>query len=410
MGVIELVGKWFQDLLSIVNGYYMQLVPLWPFGHILELKYALIIAVAILFILLIIIIAVISNKKKRKIKYFVDDKLFFKEKVKYRGALNFPIVEKDGKEFVGWYIDKKYRKKFESETLNKKKSLKLYAKFNDLYGEEKADDIYDGDFLLESLQNYELGKIYDNIRYEMLGYERATPFKNVGVTRKQIVAEMFERDGVINLYLAIDPELMIEKGYSVSKYLEPEFAIVPCKKVVKNNEDYLEAIKLIKEAMILNNFVKSEPRRIERVQSDEQTRKNGFAFYVKNEVVATSAGDYYKLLRAIVLSYSLAPGRQFPKNHDNMMILKIFKKDEQIFLYLALDADKEGLEFVGYDKNFADTPALYEIKISDNVIRANQLIDKLMYRFGMEKHPEQAELAFDEGVNKNCGFGYRIRH
>ncbi len=417
MEFINLVIKWFQELTAIVMGYYSKLVALWPYSHVIEFKYALVIAAVVLVILLIIICTVISNHKKRKVKYFVDDKLYFKERVKYRKPLNFPTVEKEGMDLVGWYLDPKFKKEFTGEVLNKKKNLKLYAKFEDI-GEgrvlvDKFSGNYKGECVeenLDYLQNGDLGKIYDDIRYEMLGYERATSFKNIGVTRKQIVAEMFERDGVVNLYLALDPELMIEKGYQVTKYVEPEFSIVPCKKVISTNEDYLEAIKLIKEAMILNNFIKSETRRIEKVQSDEQTRKNGFAFFVKNEVVATSAADYYKLLRAVVLSYSLVPGRQFPKSLDNKMILKIFKKDEQIFLYLALDADKEGLEFVGYDKNFADTPALYEIKISENVTRANQLIDKLMYRFGMEKHPEQAELSFEEEINKNCGFGYRIRH
>ena len=112
----------------------------------------------------------------------------------------------------------------------------------------------------------------------------------------------------------------------------------------------------------------------------------------------------------MVLCYTSAPGNQFPTDLENKMILKIFKKGEQIFLYLALDAEKEGLEFVGYDKNFVDTPCKYEIKVADGLIRANQLIDKLMAKYGMEKHPEEAELTMDEEIKTNCGFGYRIRH
>ena len=409
------VGAWFVSAYEWGLAYYNEMALIWPFREYIKLIYALLIALVVIVGVIVVLSIIIGKHKKRKIKYFVDGELIFTEKIKYRAPLNFPIVEKEGKIFIGWFTDKKFYNQYQSSTLNKKKSLKLYAKYKTI-GEDRVSVVFDKDSN-KRLNNggivnisCEIGKLYDDIRYEMLGYERATAFKNVGVTRKQVIAEMFEKDGAVNLYLALDPELMQEKGYNVTKYTEPEFAIVPCKKLVKTAMDFIEAVSLIKEAMILNNFVKSEHRRLTRVQSDEKMRKNGFAFYVKNEVIATSASDYYKLLRAEVLCYSLAPGRQIPENLDDKMILKIFKKDEQIFLYLALDADKEGLEFVGYDRNFLDTPSKFEIKVADGLVRANQLIDKLMFRYGMEKHPESAELIMDEEIKTNCGFGYRIRH
>ena len=413
---ISAVTIWILEAYNFLISFYELLVGYWPYQNELELKYALLIFIAVIVIAIVVIAVVVGNTKKRKIQYFIDGVLHSTEKVKYGEKLNFPVVEKEGMVFDGWYTGKKRDKKYLREKLNKKGNVKFYAKYKAI-GEDRVVTIKDyaepsvvEKTIEQKPVNSFLGKLYDDIRYEMLGYERASAFKNIGVVRKQIVAEMFERDGVIHLYLALDPELMREKGYKVTTYKEPEFAIVPCKKEVCCEDDYIEAIKLIKEAMVLNNFIKCEHRRIQRTQSDEKTRKNGFAFFVKNEVIATSASDYYKLLRAVVLSYSLASGNQFPKDLDNKMILKIFKKDEQIFLYLALDADREGLEFVGYDKNFADTPAKFEIKVSESLIRANQLVDKLMYRFGMEKHPESAELLIDEEIKTNCGFGYRIRH
>ena len=255
-----------------------------------------------------------------------------------------------------------------------------------------------------------LGDFYDEIRFAMLGYERAPQFKKLGVQRKQIVAEMFERNGAINLYLAVDPALMQEKGYNVTRYSEPEFAIVPCKKTVSNEQELAEALELIKEAMLLNNLVKSDLVFNQKTVSNEQTRKSGFAFFVKNETVATTADDYYRLLRAVVLSYQMSPARKLPDNLENKMILKIFKKEEQIYLYLALNAEESGLEFVGYDKNFADTPAMFAVNTAEDCRKANELIDKLMYRFGMEKHPEKAEISLEDTIDRNCGFGYRIRH
>ena len=415
LAIFDAVYAWFDSFYKWALGYYSTLAAKWPLRDIIKLKYAVLIAFAVIVIVIVVLAVIINRVKKRKVKYYVDGKVYAKQKLKYGETLDFPIVEKEGKVFIGWFIDKKLFKQYESDKLEKRKNLKLYAKYKGV-GEDKISIPSTNTASAVKLEpemvafSDDISKLYDDIRYEMLGYERATPFKGVGVTRKQIVAEMFERNGVINLYLALDAEFMKEKGYNVSLYTEPEFAVVPCKKIVKTHDDYLEAISLIKEAMILNNFVKSEHRAMPRTQSDEKARKNGFAFFVKNEVIATSAADYYKLLRGMVLCYSLAPGNQFPTSLDNKMILKIFKKGEQIFLYLALDAEKEGLEFVGYDKNFIDTPAKYEIKVADGLIRANQLIDKLMNKFGMEKHPEDAELMMDEEIKANCGFGYRIRH
>ena len=422
MGIINLlvtifdtIGEWFYYAYKGILAFYYKQAALWPLRQHIKLIYALIIAFVVVVAIIVILLSIIRKIKKRKVKFYIDNVVNSTQKLKYGEALNFPIVEKEGKEFIGWYTDKKLFKQYKSDKLEKRKNLKLYAKYK-VIGEDRIFTALEKEAATVRMQaemvafSDDIAKLYDDIRYEMLGYERATPFKGIGVTRKQIVAEMFEKNGVINLYLALDPEFMKEKGYSVSCFTEPEFAVVPCKKIIKNQDDYLEAINLIKEAMILNNFVKCEHRVLSRSQSDEKIRKNGFAFFVKNEVIATSAADYYKFLRGMVLCYSLAPGNQFSKDLDNKMILKIFKKGEQIFLYLALDAEKEGLEFVGYDKNFFDTPCKYEIKDADGLVKANQLIDKLMCKFGMEKRPEEAELFMDEEIKESCGFGYRIRH
>ena len=255
-----------------------------------------------------------------------------------------------------------------------------------------------------------LGEIYDEIRFELLSYERAKAFNKLGTARKKFIAEMFEKDNVVYLYLAVDPDVMIEKGYRVEKHNDPEFKVVPAKKAITGAKDYQEVMALIKETMTFNNLVKSEVNMATKTVSDETARRNGFAFFVKNDVVATAAQDYYKLLRANVLSYSVDKSKPFNEANSGKMILKIFKKGEKIFVYLTLDAAAENLEFVGYDKNFADTPAMFEVATLDDLNRAYALIEKVMFRFGMEKHPENAELLLDESLKENCRFGYRIRN
>lgn len=450
---------------------------------------SLILLALIALIILVVIIALIAKPfKKRKVKFIVDGKVYAKTVTKYKKPIKFPADPvKGGLSFAGWFKNKKLTKPAD-KVLKKKKSIKLFAKFEEVkedvvavvdevkeiekeieatvapapvqepqvviqpvqpqYAQpvqpqvviqpvqpiyqqpiyqqpvqpQYAQPIYQQpqqpiyqqpqviEEAIETPKVRGLGDFYDEIRFAMLGYERAPQFKKLGVQRKQVVAEMFERNGVINLYLAVDPALMQEKGYNVTKYTESEFAIVPCKKTVSNEQELQEALELIKEAMLLNNLVKSDLVFNQKTVSNEQARKSGFAFYVKNETVATTAADYYRLLRAVVLSYQMSPSRKIPENLENKMILKIFKKEEQVYLYLALNSEENGLEFVGYDKNFIDTPAMFAVNAAEDCRKANELIDKLMYRFGMEKHPEKAEISLEDTIDRNCGFGYRIRH
>ena len=385
-----------------------------------KFEYALL-ALGVFLVVLTTLLILIRVCKKKKVIFYDGKTKVAKIKVKHKQKILYPeIKDKQNLEFVGWFKDKKFKKQYRFTTLVKNKKLKLYAKFNEVEGlqNNQLENAYKNDVGVSSVveekillkgQLTTLSEFYDAIRYEMLSYERAIPFKQLGVVRKQVVAEMFERDNKINVYFAVDTNLMKEKGYNVSEYTEPEFQIVPCKKIVETFEDYEETLKLIKEAMLLNNFIKSDIVLVKKTFSDENARKSGFAFYVKNEVIATSASEYYKLLRAVVLSYKLSGIKKFPQSLDNKMILKIFKKGERIFLYLALSDDSDGLEFVGYDKNFADTPFMFEVKTAEDLTKANSLIDKLMYRFGMEKYPEQVEVSADEVIDENCGFGYRIR-
>lgn len=384
----------------------------------IDLSYLLIFLLGLI-VIIIIVSAIVNKTKKKKITFYVDGKKYLDSKCKYRSEIIFPgEIRKEGKKFECWCTDKNLTKEFLQTKLNKNKNVKLYAKFVDEEKiEEKVEEVVEQvtetaevvEVETDAEKVFDIGELYDSIRYEMLTYERATPFKQLGISRKQIIAEMFEKNGKIYLYFAIDPNLMREKGYNVMDYQEPEFKIVPCKKVVESFKDYDEVVNIIKETMLLNNFVKSDVVLATKVKSDENVRKSGFAFYVKNDIIATSASQYYILLRSIVLSYKMSAIKKNSEIDDKNMILKIFKKGEKVSLYLALNAEIEGLEFVGYDKNFMDTPAKFEINTADDCVKAQVLIDKLMYRYGMEKHPSETEIDLEENLESSCGFGYKIR-
>ena len=175
-----------------------------------------------------------------------------------------------------------------------------------------------------------------------------------------------------------------------------------------NELKYLEeALKLVKETMSVNNMVKSSVTFAQKPASTQEARESGFAFFVKNETVATTIDDYYRLLRAIVLSYQKRDGVKTPESFKNKLILRIYKKDDALKVFLALDPVEEGLTL---DKNFADTSALIEVKTADDCVKANEFIDKVMFRHGMERCPEKATVVLDDVIGKNCGFGYRIKN
>ena len=99
-----------------------------------------------------------------------------------------------------------------------------------------------------------------------------------------------------------------------------------------------------------------------------------------------------------------------PVGSNNKMILKIYKKEELVYVYLALDPTAENLQNVSFDRNFLDTPAMIEIKTAEDFSKTNELIDKLMFRYGMERHPEKAVISMEDKIDSSCGFGYRIKN
>ena len=297
----------------------------------------------------------------------------------------------------------------EFEPEEEKPVLSLFAEPKEEIPAEEEKPVLSPIFAPIQETESDLGRYYDELRFTMLGYERSPQFKKLGVKNKQVVAQMFEGNGAINLYLAIDPELMKLKGHDVTSYDRPEFAVAPCRKVIKDDNDFAEALKLVEDAMLVNNLVKSGTPFAKPVKSDERTRKSGFAFFIKNENVATTSVDYYRLLRAIVLSYKPADTSKILDEYNGRMILKIFKKGENISVYFALNPETEGLKNVGYDRNFVDTPAVFEVNTSDDCLKVNELIEKLMFSYGMVKFPESVEISLEEPVLENCGFGYRIK-
>lgn len=418
---MEWIKKMLQTCEDFILGLYGKISDFikWPYSEYIKLWVVMLIAFVLLVVLIIVIVCSIKRNKKRKITFYVSGRLLETIKVSYKKPINYPDAPiKEGYNFIGWCLDRACKVPYDKDVLDRKKDFNLhshYEKITSTYAPiQSGSENLDSGMVVESIKAsapvvYNSEYIYDELRYVMLGYERALQFKKLGVTRKQVIAEMFEKDGVVNLYLKLDPDFMREKGYNVETYEDPIFAIVPCKLQVKTKEDFDEALKLIKETMTVNNLVQSGITYAQKPKSTEALRKSGFAFFVKNETVATTAEDYYRLLRAIVVSYGRSETRKVPDGVNNKLILKIYKKAESLYVYLALDPVEEGLEDVSYDRSFLDTPARLEVKTAEDCMRANEFIDKLMYRYGMERNPEKAEISLTDSLDVNCGFGWRVK-
>lgn len=396
--------NFFKDLYakicSVVN---------WPYSEYVE--FWVVLLVAFLLLVLIIVLLIGLAGKKNKIAFYASGRMIETVKVRYKKPIKFPKApEKDGYNFIGWCLDLSGTKPYNNLDYDRKEDLNLYAHYQAIPNANLNSQVENISVSDSNLVEYTNEYIYDELRYVMLGFERAFQFKKLGVTRKQIIAEMFEKNGVVNLYLKLDPEFMREKGYNVQTYEDPQFEIVPCKVEVKTKQDFDQAVKLIKETMTVNNLIESGIAFTQKQKSTEAVRKSGFAFFVKNDTVATTAEDYYRYLRAIVVSYKPSKFRKVPDGALNKLILKIYKKAETLFVYLALDPNENGLEDVSFDRSFLDTPAMLEVRSYEDLIRANELIDKLMYRFGMDRNPEKAEISLTDPLDTNCGFGWRVKN
>ena len=87
------------------------------------------------------------------------------------------------------------------------------------------------------------------------------------------------------------------------------------------------------------------------------------------------------------------------------MLIKLYKRDDAVYCYMALPADAYGLD-VADGLGFADTPAVAKVTCDEELEKVLQLIDVMMTEHGLEKSDEEVEERPYEGK----GFGYRIHY
>lgn len=112
--------------------------------------------------------------------------------------------------------------------------------------------------------------------------------------------------------------------------------------------------------------------------------------------------EYFKKIRNSVCGYALYEKND--KAEDGKMLIKLYKKEEAVYCYMALDPDAYGLETANL--GFGDTPALLKIANDTDLEKALSLVEVIMLDHGFEKSDEPVEEKPYEGK----GFGYRIHY
>ena len=98
-------------------------------------------------------------------------------------------------------------------------------------------------------------------------------------------------------------------------------------------------------------------------------------------------------------------------NISTIILVAMFFIGVCILLYPAMsdfwNEKRQSQAVINYDDVIKE---LDSNDYAEDFARANELIDKLMFRYGMERHPEKAEISMEDSIESSCGFGYRIKN
>lgn len=387
------------------------------------------ILVAVGVVLLIIIIRIIRRFCKYSVKFYSNGGSKVK-KARARKGQYFVMPAnpvRKGFVFAGWYADKALKNRFVQTRIVKRKNLKAYAKWS-----------------LE-LSPDRINRYYANLRNALAshgalpeGYELAE-----GETKTFAVIEKGEKE--IKLYFALDVAELQKAGYKAVA-APAGYEETPAMFTIATREDFLAAQKLVAKLIEDNNLgevqyeeakeeevkftlalclpvvevVTEEPAAlpvVEPVEPEEETTEEVVTEEPAEESVEEPVEEpteevaeepvtdeklieYFTKIRNAVCGYALYEMND--KAEDGKMLIKLYKKEEAVYCYMALDPESYGLETVSL--GFGDTPALLKIANDEDLEKAIALVEVIMLDHGFEKSDEPVEEKPYEGK----GFGYRI--
>lgn len=297
---------------------------------------------------------------------------------------------KEGFVFAGWYSDKELATRFMDTVLQKRKSIKLYAKWAAPVTRERLDEFY------------------DLLRAEMTSYEKVGFKPSMGIKENELVANMFEEGNAVTLYLSCDPERLRKEGFTVENAKDKRFEEVPSKKIIACETAFSEAMELVSKIFAAKGLQKKTDTSDAPISTDEE-RKQGFVYFVHNERVASSAEDYFELLRINLKSYVMEKDPGTFKPGDRFTLARIYITNEVACLHLPLVKKERELSKPSRNSQFEDTPVVLQILTGDDLLEAYELIAEVMEANGFVKCPENSNDLKDVQVPTTNGFAYTLK-
>lgn len=293
---------------------------------------------------------------------------------------------KQGFIFGGWYTDKKLAKRFVQYRLNKRKTIKLWAKWIPLNQEVVRVDDY-----------------YQALRMALDDYERVGV--QIGLKEEDSVARIIISNDKVLLFVCGNVEKYKEMGYNVTQSKDEANKDIPVKFIVSNEDELYQGLEIIDIAMKIKGFTEKagDP---EMREISEQERKEGFIFTFKNEKVADTLKEWFELLRLQAKSFVMVGDSGTPRDLNGKYIVKAKRYEDRIDLYLPLG--NENSESVAGDILYKDVPNKFVIKTPEDVAMALEAIAESMTSLGMKKYPRNAS-QLKTSADTDTAFGYKIR-
>ena len=341
-------------------------------------------------IILIILICTIVKHVRYTIKFYSNGgsrvRRIRAAKGEYFVMPNDPV--KPNYIFAGWYTDKELKHKFFGNCMTRRRRIKLYAKWS------------------APVTVGRLVKMYDSMRDLMRSYKKESFKAVMGLSETEKIATMYFMGNHIQLNGALDPEELQMEGFSVFTSKEKKFAEVPAQLHVSTEESYRLALELINRVLLNKGLQKIEDY-VSAGPSSEEERKNGFTYVIRNAKVASTAEDYFDLLRIALKSYAMEENTGKFKPGDKVTLARIYIEKEVACLYLPAVKGEKALK--GKRKaRFADTPVEFKILVSRDMLEAYELIDKVMKHNGLATDPENANDLKDIKLPETNGFAYTL--
>ncbi len=298
-----------------------------------------------------------------------------------------PVPTKDGYVFGGWYTDKEYKNRFTDLMCTKRKNLKVYAKW-------VVKDAY-----IASLPDY-----FAALKATMLTYEQP---ETMILEANRDVVHMLLNPTNLCLYFNADPKVVKATKIKSVVAIDKKKEDVPYgfKYLVYSDKTFREALTLVNAVMEAEQLKKVAHDEEEYVIVTDEERAVGYTYTLRSETAVERLNRMYRELRRLVKSYKVGD-LNIAKMIDGNYLTKLIKKDDKIFVYLALYAkDFAGLLDAGQDKNFAGVSAYTIVETERSFELAKQYITEVMHKFGMVYE----RVAEDDVQGDNeTGYAYKV--